>query len=259
MRRGFTLIELLAVVAIIGVMVASAVASVRTGQGVARVRASARDVFAVIRHARSVALVSQQPAIITYSTERVDDDVAIKIDVHSAKLMSSSGVTKATTLEGETVTVGGGEEPSGEEAGDGQIGSGGETIEEILFAPISTDVVRGMRIKVLKEGEELEQIEEARAKPKISVFSNVDYLIGRYKDAKAAEKKKAEETEKKGDAPATPAAEDQEPVSFVWEVNGRTEPHRLWIYADGKNPEDGISIKIDRFGAAKVLTAEDDR
>ena len=256
MRRGFTLIELLAVVAIIGVMVAAAAASVRGGQAVARVRASARDVFAVIRHARSVALVSQQPAIITYSTEHVDDDVAIKIEVHSAKLMSSSGVMKATTLEGETVTVGGEEESAGE---GGEIGSGGETIEEILFAPISTDVVRGMRIKVLKEGEELEQIEEARAKPKISVFSNVDYLIGRYKDAKAAEKKKAEETEKKGDAPATPAAEDQEPVSFVWEVNGRTEPHRLWIYADGKNPEDGISIKIDRFGAAKVLTAEDDR
>lgn len=51
----------------------------------------------------------------------------------------------------------------------------------------------------------------------------------------------------------------QEPVSIVWEVNGRTEPHQVWIYRDGSTPEKGLSIKVDRFGGAKVLgLGEDD-
>ena len=32
----------------------------------------------------------------------------------------------------------------------------------------------------------------------------------------------------------------QEPVSVVWESNGRVEPHKVWIYADGKKPESGL-------------------
>ena len=43
-------------------------------------------------------------------------------------------------------------------------------------------------------------------------------------------------------------------VSVVWEVNGRCEPHRVYVYPAGKSPESGLCIKIDRFGAAKVLS-----
>lgn len=261
MRKAFTLIELLTIVAIIGIMVTASVVNVRAGQGSARVRAAARDVFALIRHARSVALVSQQPSVITYSTERVDDEPCAKVEINTAKIMSDSGPQFATTLEGERVQlVEDAPLPEGEDQG--ADSGGGQSIEEVLFSPVSEDVVRGVRIKVLREGEELEGVpDEAKSRSKVSVFSNVDYLIGRLKEekAKAAELKAAEEPAQTP-APAPAAGlDDQEPVSVVWEVNGRTEPHRIWVYADGSDPEKGLCIKVDRFGAAKVLgSGEDD-
>ena len=45
----------------------------------------------------------------------------------------------------------------------------------------------------------------------------------------------------------------EETVSVVWETNGAVEPHRIWIYPDGKKPEDGLMLNVDQFGAIKVL------
>ena len=53
-----------------------------------------------------------------------------------------------------------------------------------------------------------------------------------------------------------PSEDVGEPVSIVWETNGRVEPHRVWIYPDGARPEDGLSIKVDAFGAAKVVSGD---
>ena len=84
-----------------------------------------------------------------------------------------------------------------------------------------------------------------------------DYLLGKYRDQKQEEKKKAEE-----ESPAATASakvdEDQEPVSIVWEANGRCDPHRVWVYLDGSSPEKGLCIKVDRFGAAKVVSDDED-
>jgi len=250
-RRAFTLLEILTVVAIIAIMVTASVVSVRQGQGAARIRGAARDIFAIIRHARSMALVSQQPSIITYATVHDGDDVVAKIDITTAKMFNDNQVKEATTLSGEKVRL------VEEDAGDAEaIGEGGgQSVEDVLFAPISTDVVRGIRIKVTKEGETLAGGEtEARAQPKISVFSNVDYLLGKFQEKKAAETaKKEESSDAHSGASATAGLDDQEPVSVVWEANGRTEPHRVWIYPDGSDPEKGLSIKVDRFGGAKVI------
>lgn len=246
MRKAFTLIELLVIVAIIGIMVASSVVNVGAGQRAARIRGATRDIFAVIRHARSAALVTQQPSVITYSTVHVDDEVCAKVEITAARIIGADAVQRATTLEGEPVSF--------YESGDDSDASGGLTVEDVLFAPISTDVVRGIRIKVLKDGDELEDGQDsARARPKISVFSNVDYLIGRFNDAR----RKAAENDAAAEAASEPQvvseADDQEEVSIVWEVNGRTEPHKVWIYPDGSTPEKGLCIRVDRFGGAKVL------
>ncbi len=92
------------------------------------------------------------------------------------------------------------------------------------------------------------------------MFSNVDYLLGKYKKKKEEEKKSAAEKESQSDQSASALFDDeeQEPVSLVWEANGRCDPHRVWIYRDGTKPESGLCIKVDRFGAAKVLSGEDD-
>lgn len=268
MRRAFTLIEIMVVVAIMAIMVSAAVVGVRTGQDAARVKGATRDIMAAIRHARSMALVMMQPAVITYSTGRVDDEVCAQVKVDGAKLMSEGSSATVQTLSGEVVARDGSrvedaKRPSGEaeEKKDLLGDKGGDSTEDVLFAPMSTEVVKGVRLKVTM-GDELAEADggKKRASGGISVFSNVDYLLGRYKEQKAAERKsEAEKPAEPGGAPAPfGSGDDQEPVSLVWEANGRCDPHRVWVYLDGKRPESGLCIKVDRFGAAKVLSGEDD-
>ena len=266
MRRAFTLIELLVICAILATMTAIGVGSILSGQGMARVKGATRDVYAAIRHARSTALVTGQQVLVSYSNEKIDDEPAVKIDVVAAKIMaaSSGGVKpqpyyvmdykdlpQAAAEKRELVHIrGANAKPavSDGKAGEGTAPaeeSGGNTIEEILFSPMDASVVKGMRVKVLKGDEALTDETAVQTKSRISVFSNVDYLKSRYQEAKAAEAKAKEEDKSQtsgGDAasPLGGSANDmEETVSVVWETNGAVEPHRIWIYPDGKKPEDG--------------------
>jgi type II secretory pathway pseudopilin PulG len=272
MRRAFTLIELVAIVAIIGIIVTTAVVSVRSGQSAAKVKGATRDIFATIRHARSVALVSQQPSVITYSSEMVDGEVQAKIEIVTAEIFKESNVKEAWTLSGERVSLEGGEEDAGASDGDARSeesaaeGEGevatetagpGQSVGDVLFKPVSSEVLRGLRLKVTMGDEELEEERTAEQKKSmISAWGTASGIIESYRKQRADEKAKAAEEAALKEA----ATEDmQEPVSIVWEVNGRTEPHQVWIYRDGSTPEKGLSIKVDRFGGAKVLgLGEDD-
>ena len=262
MRRGFTLIELLVIIAIMAAMVTASVLSVRSGQGAVRIKGATRDIFASIRHARSTALLSGEPVVITYSTEKTDDGHAAKIAITGAKILDTSRNIVAATLDGRTVNIGG--DSSGASGGEsapsntGDSGREGQSVEEVLFAPIAEDVVRGVKIKVLTSGEELDEAQSAAAKPRISVFSNVDYILGKFRDASSGKTEDAAAGVSSAEA-AVPADDgEQSPVSIVWEANGRTEPHRVYVYADGSKPENGLCIKVDRFGAAKVLAKGED-
>lgn len=278
MRRAFTLIEILTVVAIIGIMVTASVVSVRSGQGAARVKSATRDIFATIRHARSVALITQQPSVITYSTATEDGEVCAKVEIVTAKIIDDRAVKTATTLAGDVVQIGGGDSDmvagtsdrrkgrgkTAEDVPEGKSGQeeGGQSVSDILFAPISSEVVKGLRLKVTKGDEALsgDAMTEEQRKSMISAWGTASGIIESYQKTQAklaAEKaeKEAQGTEVSNEA----SASDQEPVSIVWEVNGRTEPHRVWIYRDGSTPEKGLCIKVDRFGAAKVIgLGEDD-
>lgn len=268
MRGAFTLIEILVIVAIMAVMVSVSVVSVRGGQDAARLRGATRDIFAAIRHARSLALVSKEPCVVTYSMQKVDEENCAKITVDGAKIINADMVTEAQTLTGERVRL----EPeeaapeetkirshtvNGESAVVSEGGSDGETVEEILFSEIASDVLKGVCIKVVKDESELAAMmsDPRRARPRISVFSNVDYLIGRHNEAEKKAKNDAGAGGKEdGTKPDADSGDlGQEPVKIVWEVNGRTEPHRIWVYLDGRDPESGLSINVDRFGGMKVL------
>ena len=263
MRRAFTLIEILTVVAIIAIMVTASVASVRSGQNAARVKSATRDIFATIRHARSVALITQQPSVITYSTETVDGEVCAKVEIVTAKLLDDLSVKEATTLAGDAVRIGGGDDTAAEKKGkDGEAvavadNGEGQSVADILFAPISSEVVKGLRLKVTKGSETLsdEEMSADQRKSMISAWGTASGIIESYRKSqeKLAAEKAAKEKEESAAASEDAATEKQEPVSVVWEVNGRTEPHRVWIYRDGSSPEKGLSIKVDRFGAAKVI------
>lgn len=240
-------------------MAAVAVSSVNSGQSSARIRGAARDIFATMRRARSTALVTGQPCVISYSTAIEDGETCAKIEIDGAKLFGKNNITTAETLSGETVRLDANEDPA-----DGETAQGGETVEDILFSPISEDVVRGIAIKVVKEGEDLDYTESApeRKKSMISSYSNIDALLGRYKEESA--KKESADGEKDGDGAGPddqgPAAgqEVQEKTSFVWETNGRTEAHKVYVYIAGRKPDSGYVIKTDMFGAMKIVSADEE-
>ena len=71
----------------------------------------------------------------------------------------------------------------------------GETLEEILFSPMDASVIKGMRILVKKGDEALTDETDVQARSRISVFSNVDYLQSRYKEAKSEAAKKNEKAD----------------------------------------------------------------
>ena len=283
MRRAFTLIELLVICAILATMVSIGVGSILSGQGMARVKGATRDVYAAIRHARSVALVTGQRVLVNYSNEKVDDETCVKIEVVAAKIMSADGdrpqaqpyyvmdykellPTDQSRKGQELVHIRGSDAKAfasdGKEETDSKS-EGGESIEEILFSPMSASVVKGMRILVKKGDEVLTEETAVQTRSRISVFSNVDYLQNRYKEAKKAEEGEQEGNQggsgKDSSSPlgGSGSVNDMdETVSVVWETNGAVEPHRIWIYPDGKKPEDGLQLNIDSFGGVKVLDGD---
>ena len=281
MRRAFTLIELLVICAILATMVSIGVGSIMSGQGAARVKGATRDVYAAIRHARSVALVTGQRVLVNYSNETVDDEVCVKIEVVAAKIMSADGDRPTPTpywvedykdLPQKAKTQGNGKrelvhirKPGEGDTANPDSSGGGETLEEILFSPMDASVIKGMRILVKKGEEALTDETDVQTRSRISVFSNVDYLQNRYKEAKAEAKAKEGEADSSplrngsGRETASPSGsvnDMDETVSVVWETNGAVEPHKVWIYPDGKKPEDGLLLNIDSFGGVKVLDGD---
>lgn len=271
MRRAFTLLEVVAVVAIIAVVSATAFIGMGSGGGAARLRGATRAVFATVRQARSVALVTQKPAVVTYSNVVVDGEPCIRVVLDSVKLMDTGSSRIAQTLSGETVDLA---DPTGEiaaarakAAAEGEAApadaddGGGESIEDILFAPVDESVLGGMSIKVVVGGGD-DDMRDAEAKRSVvSAFSNVDSLLGRYSEAKKKDdERKSETDETDGDAEGglEPSEDLMAPVSVAWEPNGRCEPHRIWVYRAGKSPEKGLSITVDRFGAARVAAVGED-
>ena len=109
-RRAFTLIELLVSVALLGVMVSVAVVSIQAGTDASRLKGSVRDVFATVRLARSIALVTQKPCVITFSTTKKNDVYMSKAEIVSSRLMTSTPTTRARSVTGEWISLGAEEE-----------------------------------------------------------------------------------------------------------------------------------------------------
>ena len=110
MRRAFTLVELLVIVAIIGVMVTAAVVSIVKGQRYARMKGSVRTVFATVRQARSIALVSQKPCVLTFSTKNTGDGAVSSVTITSTELIKPREGMRVRSLSGRWVVLGESEE-----------------------------------------------------------------------------------------------------------------------------------------------------
>lgn len=257
MRRAFTLIELLVIVAIIATMTLVGTLSIQEGRQGAQVRGAARDIYAAISNARSRAIVTGNRVVVNFRNEKTDEESAIQVDVDSALVMKT-GIDRSKVQNYFITDYRDLSRPAEDaEKTDSESGDGGETIEEILFSPMSSSVVKGMCLK-FRKGEDIDDsLTEVQRQSGISVYSTADYWIQKYAEAKgtATNATTAAASPEKSDAggkiPDPFDAEDSGVV--IWETNGSVEPHRIWIYPEGTKPEDGMMISVDRFGGIKVL------
>ena len=275
-RAGFTLIELLVIVAIIGIMLGSAVMSVGSGSASAQMKSATRRVLQLSRQARTMALLRQQAAVITY--EEVYDGrtlVGGKVTIESkgdvGAKPSSTGGKQPLTLSGEIPEENGEPVVVSEDGQDNSISKEQELMEKIVddprdSAPDKVDAAdwdpdsprsfRGIHLKVELLDDDGSAFGERKSR--ISVFSNVDFLRRQSRAVEAARAAKPDGTS--GNASEKPdeeaATAEQEPVSIVYETNGRCQPHRIKVWKDGTDEDSGLTITVDRFGKTKV---EDER
>ena len=255
MRKGFTLIELMAVVAIIAMMVAGGLAASVSNRESARLKGAVRAVYATLRQARVTALVTCKPCEITYSTRRGRGDMKIKSAIDDADDGKRRPRTLAT-ISGEEIFVG--------EDGEGGKGGSSRSLREIFSPSLPEELMDGISLKVVKKDEfEEEGISEENRKSMLSVFSNVDYLLGRKTGAGDSGEEKTDEKDGESPGASDAAAADAggdlpEETSIMWEANGKCEPHEVWVYPTGAKKERGFCISVDGSGVAKILDGGED-
>ena len=252
-RHGFTLVELLVVVAIIAVMLSTAALSVGSGTASVRMKNAVRSVWQLSGYARTMALLRQHAVVVTYSEVWEGDTfVKSKIEVKAGSELStpkeelSSNVARSIfDPEAELPTL---EEETEEDSTESVVQEG---LEARAFE------FPDVHVKVELMGEEGES--QTGKKKSISVFSNVDYLLGRGKTESVGSEKKGDARSRASDDDDDEAKQEtREPVSIVFETNGRCEPHRILVWKDGKDEDSATVLTVDRFGTIKNPESEDD-
>ncbi len=241
MRRAFTLIELLVIIAIMATMVSVGVVSLNASRGATRTFGAARDVMAMVRRARSLALVTQKDVVLSYSNARVEDEPCAKVEIEAARLFSSKrDVERIETLSGEVVR-------EAQKADAATKKEDGETLEEVLSPQaIPESVMKGLKILVADERSAWSLPENETRRSKISIFSTADNISRTLSSSAKADAAKTTETEGEA-ADLESVTDDLFRVAFT--ANGMASPpHRVVIYRADTRPEDGIVLHIDRFG-----------
>ena len=250
-KQGFTLVELLVVVAIIAVMLSTAALSVGSGTASVRMKNAVRSVWQLSGYARTMALLRQHAVVVTYTEvwegdEFVKSQIEVKAgsEVSTPEEAASSSVARSIfdpeaelpALEVET------EEDSAE-----------SVVQEGLEARAYEFPDVHVKVEFLGE----EGFSQSGKKKAVSVFSNVDYLLGRGKAAK--EEGMTAKGTRASDDEDDKKQETREPVNIVYETNGRCEPHRILVWKEGQDEDAATVLEVDRFGAIKNPEEDDDR
>lgn len=213
-RRAFTLIELLVVVAIIGTMLAVAVIDIASGLDSARMRTATRGVLQISRYARTMALLKQRPATVTYSA---DGHISLELAA------SNDGGTAAAEIGPLALPVSVPKDATAEDLASLQDDSGSGT-NEVASAP-----------------EDLVDESVSRSFEGISFHVEILGEDGRFLAPMA--------TVDEGDDESTNAPS----TSVTYETNGRCPAYRVTIgKAGAEDARDGLVVDVDRFGKVRV-------
>lgn len=270
-RSGFTLIEILIVVAIIGVMLVSAVVSVASGRDAARAKTAARGVAQLSHYANALAVLRQRPAVISYK----GGTISVKLSGEGVDTSEVGPRAMPIYLEvnGETAV-----EPDAEEdgAGDDAPAPGGEGKQEsgIIFTDRIMDLDKlakedaertfeGVIFRVEavdEEGHPLDKFTSAQLKSEAQSLIRKRGVAGAAWSNTSGEidlgKGKAEDEQK-------PEANPEEEGCVIYETNGNCTPYIVRLFAakgeDGdEEGEELMTVHVARSGKVTIGDEDDD-
>ena len=231
------------------VIMGTAVVSVSAGLKSARVRDAARAVQLYARHAKAVALLKQRPVVLTFEEvnengEFVKSRVSISFSGDASGGGPGIGMARGGGSDGLTRTISG--QVVGGVAPDGEPDAAPAAAADDGKDPLMAEPREFPGVRIVARSRE----EETSARPRISVFSNVDVLLKKRSDENArAREREAEKLGKAVGDDGTRENEDRESsFSVVYEANGRCEPFNVSVFRDGADERDGLNIAIGRFG-----------
>ena len=251
---GFTLVELLVVVVIIAIMLSTAALSVGSGTASVRMKNAVRSVWHLSGYARTMALLRQHAVVVTYSEVWEGETfVKSKIEVKAGEeLTTPEEMTAAAAArsifdpEADPPVL---EPESEDDSAESVVAEGVEA---------SAHEFPDVHVKVELLGEDGQSLNGR--KKAVSVFSNVDYLLGRGRGRPGAGADEKRAKPGRSDAENDESRQEtREPVSIVFETNGRCEPHRILVWKDGQDEDQATVLEVDRFGAIKDPEADDEK
>ena len=242
-RSGFTLIELLIIIGIIAAMAGTAVIGVVAGKSAASMKMASRGVLQYVRHARNVALLTQQAVVLTFQEETDEADLPVTIiSMRSRNSALSEPPLEVEDIHGNKISRR--DETEGEDD-DGKSASGQRTLDVLQLIPENPAVFTGVCCRVSITTEESRK----RIISGVSVFSNVGYLMGNGGN----DDKKNDSDNESVRASEKTSSNGQDPVSITYEVNGRcSDAFRVRLFKPGEENRDERVIDVDIYGKIKV-------
>ncbi|MBO7167101.1 MAG: hypothetical protein J6V88_06210, partial [Kiritimatiellae bacterium] len=228
---------------VIGVLAGLAGISITAGVKAAKLQTATRGVLQYVRQARAIALLKGRPVVVHFEEMNKDGAfsftrMSLEFTADSTYSSSGNNVVKygsAETLTGEVVTL--------------EMNNLDENDQSSSFLLEPQDF-EGIHVRVGVN-------EEIEVKSRISVFSNVDFLLKQAARTKKTDDKSEKKEQEDFDESDFEKA-GEESGSIVYETNGRCDPYIITIWEDGTDPEKGLKIKVDKFGKMKEESREED-
>ncbi len=276
-RSGFTLIEILIVVAIIGVMLVSAVVNVASGRDAARVKTAARGVAQLSHYANALAVLRQRPAVITYKGGTIS--VKLSGEGVDTSEVGARAMPIYREVNGETTDVPVDEDDgsvSDAEASDDTSGDGKQKESGIIHTDRVMDLeniakedaertFEGVIFRVEAVDEEGHPLDKFTS---VQLKSEAEALLKRRGPAGAAWSSTSGEIDLgknkgKGEDDKKPEVNPENEGCVIYETNGNCTPYIVHLFAatgeeGNEEGEELMVVHVARSGKVTIGDDEDD-